>query len=167
MNVKKTCKPKHPPAHAQVLEVMQSPELETQKASTYRSAVGVLLDLSCDMVQCQWMIRHLAQRMSKPTLKAWTELSQYLLGCTDYGLIHYRSDFDGSDLLWKAFADSDWASNKGTCKSVSACCLMMNNFLLNSGSRNQGLIALSSAEAGTYAATSGACGALFFILAGS
>ena len=76
-------------------------------------------------------------------------------------MMHYRSDFDGSDFLLKTFTDSDWASNKGTRKSVSACCLMMNNCLLSSGSRNQGLIALSSAEAETYAATSGACDALF------
>ena len=163
--MKKTWKPKHTPAHAQVLEVMESPELGAQQSSTYRSAVGILLYLSCDMVQCQWMIRHLAQSRSKPTLKAWTELRhlvQYLLGCTEYGLMmHYRSDFDGSDFLLKTFTDSDWASNKGTRKSVSACCLMMNNCLLSSGSRNQGLIALSSAEAETYAATSGACDALF------
>ena len=165
MGVKKTWKPKHTPAHAQVLEVMESPELGAQQSSTYRSAVGILLYLSCDMVQCQWMIRHLAQSMSKPTLKAWTELRhlvQYLLGCTEFGLMmHYQSDFDGSDFLLKTFTDSDWASNKGTRKSVSACCLMMNNCLLSSGSRNQGLIALSSAEAETYAATSGACDALF------
>ena len=61
------------------------------------------------MVQCQWMIRHLAQSMSKPTLKAWTELRhlvQYLLGCTEFGLMmHYRSDFDGSDFLLKTFTD--------------------------------------------------------------
>ena len=38
---------------------------------------------------------------------------------------------------------------------------MMNSCLLNSGSHNQGLIALSSAEAETYAATAGACDALF------
>ena len=165
MGVKKTWKPKHTPAHAQVLEVMQSPELGAQQSSTYRSAVGILLYLSCDMVQCQWTIRHLAQSMSKPTLKAWTELRhlvQYLLGCTGYGLMmHYQSDFDGSDFLLKTYTDSDWASNKGTRKSVSACCLVMNGCLLNSGSRNQGLIALSSAEAETYAATSGACDALF------
>ena len=111
------------------------------------------------------MIRHLAQSMSKPTLKAWTELRhlvKYLLGCTGYGLMmHYQSDFDGSDFLLRTYPDSDWATNKGTRKSVSACCLVMNGCLLNSGSRNQGLIALSSAEAETYAATSGACDALF------
>ena len=76
-------------------------------------------------------------------------------------MMHYRTDFDGSDFLLKTYTDSDWACNKGTRKSVSACCLIMNNCLLNSGSRNQGLIALSSAEAETYAATSGACDALF------
>ena len=41
--------------------------------------------------------------------------------------------------LLKAFTDSDWASNKGTRKSVSACCLM-NDCLLNSESGNQGLL---------------------------
>ena len=75
-------------------------------------------------------------------------------------MMHYQSDF-GSEFLLKTYTDSDWASNEGTCKSVSACCLMMNSCLLNSGSRKQGLIALSSAEAETYAATSGACDALF------
>ena len=43
MGVKKTRKPKHTPAHAQVLEVMQSPKLGAQQSSTYRSAVGILL----------------------------------------------------------------------------------------------------------------------------
>ena len=92
--------------------------------------------------------------MSKPTEKAWIELRhlvQYLLGCMSYGLLmHYKSDFDGSDL-----------SFKGTRKSVSSCCIMANNCLLHSASRNQGLIALSSAEAETYAGTSGACDGLF------
>ena len=38
---------------------------------------------------------------------------------------------------------------------------MANNCLLHSASRNQGLIALSSAEAETYAGTSGTCDGLF------
>ena len=48
MGVKKTWKPKHTPAHAQVLEVTQRPELGAQQSSTYRSAVGILLYPSCD-----------------------------------------------------------------------------------------------------------------------
>ncbi len=115
------------------------------------------------MVECQWTIRHLAQSMSKPTEKAWVELRhlvQYLLGCIGL-LTHYGSDYDSASLLLKFFTDSDWASNKGTRKSVSACCSVANNCLLHSASRNQSLIALSSAEAETYAGTSGACDGLF------
>ena len=123
------------------------------------SVVGILLYLSCDMVDCQSTIRHLAQSMSKPTEKAWIELRhlvQYLLGCMSFGLLmHYRSSHDSADLLLKIFTDSDWASNKGARKSVSACCIMASNCLLHSASRNQGLIALSSAEAETNAGTSG------------
>ena len=110
-------------------------------------------------------IRHLAQSMSKPTETAWVELRhlvQCLLGCMSYGLLmRYRSDYDGSDMCLKVSTDSDWASNKGTRKSVSSCCIMANNCLLQSASRNQALIALSSAEAETYARTWGACDGFF------
>ena len=146
VGVKRTWKPKNVPAHSQISECFETPELGTDRASTFRSAVGILLYLSCDMVECQWTIRHLAQSMSKPTEKAWIELRhlvQYLLGCMSYGLLmHYKSDYDGSDLSLKVFTDSDWATNKGTRKSVSSCCIMANNCLLHSASRNQGLIAL-------------------------
>ena len=165
VGVKKTWKPKNVPAHSQILECFETAELSPDRASTFRSAVGILLYLSCDMVECQWTIRHLAQSMSKPTEKAWIELRhlvQYLLGCMSFGLLmHYRSSHESTDLLLKIFTDSDWASNKGTRKSVSACCIMANTCLLHSASRNQGLIALSSAEAETYAGTSGTCDGLF------
>ena len=78
------------------------------------------LYLSCDMEECQWAIRHLAQSMSRPTEKAWIELRdlvQYLLGCMSFGLlVRYPSDYDTSDSLLKIFtdSDSDWGSNKDT-----------------------------------------------------
>ena len=154
VGVKKMWKAKNVPAHSQILECFESPELSSSGASSYRSAVGILLYLSADLVECQFTIRHLAQYMSKPTEKAWVELKhlvQYLLGCTEHGLLlHFRSDFDTQFLVLKVYTDSDWAANKGTGKSVSACCIMLNSCLIHSGSRNQGLIALSSAEAETY-----------------
>ena len=165
VGVKKTWKAKNVPAHSQILECFESPELSSSGASSCRSAVGILLYLSADLVECQFTIRHLAQYMSKPTEKAWVELKhliQYLRGCTEHGLLlHFRSDFDTQFLVLKVYTDSDWAANKGTRKSVSACCIMRNSCLIHSGSRNQGFIALSSAEAETYAATSGSCDGLF------
>ncbi len=78
------------------------------------------LYLSCDMEECQWAIRHLAQSMSRPTEKAWIELRdlvQYLLGCMSFGLlVRCPSDYDTSDSLLKIFtdSDSDWGSTKDT-----------------------------------------------------
>ena len=165
VGVKKTWKAKNTPAHSQILECFESPDLPSSDASSYRSAVGILLYLSPDLVECQFVIRHLAQYMSRPSEKAWVELKhlvQYLLGCSDHALLlHFRSDFDSEFLILKVYTDSDWAANKGTRKSVSANCIMLNNCLIHSASRNQGLIALSSAEAETYAATSGSCDGIF------
>ena len=165
VGVKKTWKAKNTPAHSHILECFESPDLPSSDASSYRSAVGILLYLSPDLVECQFVIRHLAQYMSRPSEKAWVELKhlvQYLLGCTDHALLlHFRSDFDSEFLILKVYTDSDWAANKGTRKSVSANCIMLNNCLIHSASRNQGLIALSSAEAETYAATSGSCDGIF------
>ncbi len=156
----------HPKHSTRLLKCFETAELSSDRASPFRSAAGLRLYLSCDMVKCQWATRHLAQSMSRPTEKAWIELRhlvQYVLGCMSFVLlVHYRSDYDTSDLLLKIFIESDWASNQGTCKSFSACCIMASTCLLHSANRNyQGLIALSSAEAETYAGTSGACQAYF------
>ncbi len=161
VGVKKTWKAKNTQVHSQILECFESPELPSSGASSYRSAVGILLYLSADLVECQFTIRHLAQYMSRPTEKAWVELNHLVQYCIDHGLLlHFPSDFDTQFLVLKVHTDSDWAANKGTRKSVSACCIMLNSCLLHSGSRNQGLIALSSAEAETFAATSGSCDGL-------
>ena len=48
-------------------EVDSSAELGPQQASTFRSAVGVLLYMASDLVECQFTIRHLARCMASPT----------------------------------------------------------------------------------------------------
>ena len=74
VGAQKTWKAKNVPAHSQILECFESPELSSSGASSYGSAVGILLYLSAGLVECQFTIRHLAQYMSKPTEKAWVEL---------------------------------------------------------------------------------------------
>lgn len=128
MGAKKTVKPKHTPAPAYAGS--DGKPKTWSSVQRCRSTVGILLYVSCDMVQCSWMIRNLAQSMSKPRLESWNWTSAF--GLLSVGLqqsLDYRSDFDRSDFLRKTFTDSDWASNNGTRKSVSACCLLMNNCL--------------------------------------
>jgi hypothetical protein len=55
------------------------------------------------------------------------------------------------------FSDSDWAKHRSTRKSVSSGFIFLFGNLLYSSSRSQKAIALSSAEAEIYAATSACC----------
>ena len=59
--------------------------------------------------------------------------------------------------IWKFFSDSDWGSNKQHRKSVSGCYICCGTALLYSSSRTQRVVALSSAEAEVYSASSSAC----------
>ena len=73
-----------------------------------------------------------------------------------HGLYNYYGDL----MVLEVFCDSDWATNKCTRKSVSACCMMLHGCLLHSSSRTQRTIVLSSGKAESYAATSGGCDAV-------
>jgi len=101
----------------------------------------------------------------------------YLLGCTQncllltykghHGLLHYTPE----DYALEVFSDSDWAKHRSTRKSVPSGFIFLFRNLLYSSSRSQKAIALSSAEAEIYAATSACCvlleHCLCFIVGGS
>ena len=104
--------------------------------------------------------------MSKPTVNSFAcfpHLCMYLLGCTQncllltykghHGLLHYTPE----DYTLEVFSDSDWAKHRSTRKSVSSGFIFLFGNLLYSSSRSQKAIALSSAEAEIYAATSACC----------
>ena len=102
--------------------------------------------------------------MSSPTylaLQALRHLAQYLLGAVDNGILLTPpsagfEDFP-CDCTVDLFTDSDWAANKTTRRSVSSAAIFLGGNLLYSSSRTQRTIALSSAEAELYSATSGLC----------
>ena len=138
-------------------EVDNDPELEHAHASLFRSAVGVLLYLAPDMVEAQYGIRYLASYMAKPTKGAWSVL-KHLCGYLDQhrgycscisvtqpgsGLTVQRDN----EHVVEAYSDSDWAGNRITRRSVSGCCILVNNAFVHGCSKSQKTVALSSAEA--------------------
>ena len=157
-------KPKPTPAHPMLQEVDKSEPLGPKDITLYRSCIGILMYLSGDLVECQFTIRALAQMMSSPTylaLQALRHLAQYLLGAVDNGILLTPpsagfEDFP-CDCTVDLFTDSDWAANKTTRRSVSSAAIILGGNLLYSSSRTQRTIALSSAEAELYSATSGLC----------
>ena len=165
LKIKRSWKPKNVPSHTMIDEIDSSPELGPQQASTFRSAVGVLLYMASDLVECQFTIRHLARCMATPTSRGWEILKHlvcYLLGRSEFGLLLNLEQFKYDERMkLLAYSDSDWAGHHGSRKSASSGCLMIDGILLYSSSRTQGLIALSSAEAEVYAAVSTCCDAIY------
>ena len=161
--INRKLKPKRTPGHPMLDEPDDSAALSLADASVYRSCIGVLLYISGDYVECQYTIRGLSQSMAKPTTQSMMclrHLAQYLLGCIDHalvlryephqGLLHYNP----CDYTLEIYSDSDWAKHKQTRRSVSSGYLFLFGCLLYSTSRSQRALAMSSAEAEIYSATS-------------
>ena len=141
--------------------------LSLELASNFRTCVGVLLYLSADLVECQFVIRYLAQCMKSPTERSYAVLRHlclYLLGCGENGIsLKMKPQNSGlyhdhsSDVL-EVYSDSDWAAHKGDRKSVSSVAIFYRGCLVYSAPRTQKVISLSSAEAELHAAVSSVSG---------
>lgn len=83
LDIKRSWKPNNVPSHTMINEQDTTDELGSQQASCFRSAVGVLLYMSSDLVECQFTSRHLARCMASPTTRAWDILKHlvcFMLG---------------------------------------------------------------------------------------
>ena len=69
-------------------------------------------------------------------------------------------EFDQEENLLEVFTDSDW-SGAGDMRSTSAAIHVLNSVVIDSTSRIQKCISLSSTEAEWYSASSGVCDAMF------
>ena len=168
--IKATSKPKRVPGHAAIDEADNSEKLDDVEASEYRSGVGILLYLAIDLPHAQHAIRHLSTGMSSPTKQLkdiLRHLVSFLFGTKDLQLcldfrgddmgLHHCYTQHGNEVHLEVFSDSDWGSNKQHRKSVSAGYICCGTALLYSSSRTQRVVALSSAEAEVYSASSSAC----------
>ena len=136
------------------------PELDPETATRYRSALGILMYLSVDLLASQFGIRYLATRAHKPTQGCWKllrHLTSYVSSHRSHviglskptlgkGLVCNRVSEHKTSVL-EMFSDSDWSGDKRTRRSVSACCVVWDGQLLYSSSHTQKVISLSSCEA--------------------
>ncbi|CAE7215048.1 unnamed protein product [Symbiodinium sp. CCMP2456] len=164
---------KKTPYAAVLDEADNSDHLPADDAKAFRCAIGILLYLAVDLVECQGAIRALSSYMSAPTRKAQAALKhllKYLLEGQHHGLILDRKDrhcgISGqvapSDAMCiESYSDADWATHKGNRRSVSSSMVFVSGCLLYSSARTQRVIALSSGEAELLSATSSLCDALF------
>ena len=74
LGIKTTLYPKKTPAHPEINEPDVPKELSSGESSKFRSCIGILLYLSSDLIERQFVIRYLAQSMKIPTEKAYSVL---------------------------------------------------------------------------------------------
>ena len=76
------------------------------------------------------------------------------------GVYHNYDNLEPGTCVLEVFTDSDWASDRGSRRSISCATIFMGGCLLFSSSRAQKLVSLSSAEAEVYACSSGTSDAI-------
>jgi hypothetical protein len=144
------------------------PPLDPDGQKTFRSAVGILLYLSFDRGDVQFAVKELSRRLGKATptdMCGAKRVVRYLLGTSSFG-----TKFEGSlcstrcgkqAICVETFCDSDWAGCERTRKSTSGGVQTVGNHVLNTWSRTQQTISLSSGEAEFYALGTGAAESIF------
>ena len=160
-------KPKKTPFHDLMTEEDKTEYLDATTSSAHRSAIGILMYLASDLVECAYTIGGLAQCMSKSTECSWMMLKHLCLYLLDAGtnvlqlqikpngLWYSPETSDG--IVLELFSDSNCAAHKATRRSVSACMIFFQGCMLQASSRTQRVVSQSSAEAELHSAVSCVC----------
>ena len=148
LNLSKRLQNKRSPGHSEIETPDTTEELNQHDASVYRSCIGILLYLSPDLPQCQYVIRYLSTCASKPTHKAMVVLKHlvgYMAGHSDqYVSLKWKGmhsgllrDYECEEPVLEIFSDADWAADRNTRRSVSGSAIFYNKCLVYSSSRTQ------------------------------
>ena len=125
--------------------------LEGQESTLYRAIAARLNYLAPDRMDIQFAAKEAARAMSAPQRKHWRMLhkvGRYLLGAPRM-LIKFPWQVEQS--MVTTFTDSDWAGCVKTARSTSGGIVAVGDHVLKTYSRQQKVVALSSAEAELYA----------------
>eukprot|EP00253_Pinus_taeda_P023524 PITA_23524 len=122
-----------------------------RNATEYRQLVETLMFLVNSFPDTCFAVNTLNQHMVEPHHIHWIgakNMLRYLRGTITYGL-----RYTAGDVRLLGYTDADWAANVEDRKSTLGCCFSLGSASISWMSRNQKLVALSTAEA-EYIATS-------------
>ena len=134
-----------------------NPELEASEASTYRTVAATLNYLAADRPDIQFAVKEAARDMSAPRRSSWSLLKKLARYLRHRPRLVLKYDYHAEQARLTGYSDSDYAGCVKTRKSTSGGCIMAGGSLLKSWSKQQKVVALSSAEAETYALVATAC----------
>ena len=163
-----TCKPAPSPGTDALKKVSETAEaLNPEEHKRYRKLVGQLLWMCNLRMDIMYAVKELSRGLASPTTDHWAKLKhllRYLAGTKEYVQElrpNIRLSEKHSSLDVHTYVDSDWAGDPDTRRSTSGVATYLLGVNLQSHSRTQQTIALSSGEAELYAIGGGAADALF------
>ena len=164
------------PCTKEILSTVLSKELSAQKASAFRSAVGLAMYISQDRADISFTVRLLSQQLKEPSAHARQcaqRLACYLNHTRDYATMitalpsgasvlrsQHAADSD-TDLLLECFCDAAWSGNKRTRSSMSSGSFYINGCCIYTSCKTQRCVSLASTGSELYALVSIACDGIF------
>ena len=127
-------------------------ELKAEEASRYRSLVARANYLAIDRPDICFSVKELCRSMPTPTRSSWTRLVRVVKYLQRNPRFVLKYDFQEAVNELDVYSDANWAGCKATRKSTSGGTIMRGGHLLKNWSKNQSVIALSSAESEFHAA---------------
>ena len=125
--------------------------LEATEARKYRGIAARLNYVAADRVDIQFAVKEASRAMSAPKKSHWsllTKIGRYLRGRPRLVM---TSPWQVEQSYVTTFTDSDWAGCVRTARSTSGGIITIGDHTIKSYSRQQKVVALSSAEAELYA----------------
>ena len=126
-------------------------EMGKEDATKFRGLVARLNYIAPDRADIQFAVKEAARSMASPKVKDWravVRIGKYLKGKPRMVI---KFGWQKEILIASTYSDSDWAGCKKTGKSTSGGVLTIGRHVVKSYSRQQKVIALSSAEAELHA----------------
>ncbi len=137
--------------------------LDANAARKYRAITARLNYMAVDRVDIQYAVKEAARSMANPKVSDWPKLvkiGRYLLGRPRL-VMEFPWQVEQGTVT--AYSDSDWAGCPRTARSTSGGIIMLGEHVIKTYSRQQKVVALSSAEAELYAMVAASAEALAII----
>ena len=129
----------------------EDPLMEPADATRYRAVAARLNYLAVDRVDIQYAVKEAARNMSAPKDRDWTALGKIGRYLKFRPRLVVKFPWQAQQDKVVTFTDSDWAGCVKSAKSTSGGIVTIGDHTIKSYSRQQKVVALSSAEAELYA----------------
>eukprot|EP00971_Amphidinium_carterae_P325273 6455455-Amphidinium_carterae.1 len=123
-------------------------EVSAEEKKNLQAVVGCLIYIRDSYRMAQFTIHHVSRELQRPTSNTVSKIKRlirYLISARHQEVVMDPSDYHGCQV--QVFADSDWAGDLSTRKSVDCVVVRYCGCVVHMSTKQQSFVAQSSAEA--------------------